>query len=264
MGVGGVSKSGGAGSVGNNGGVKSNNSKPSDKSGAKHSASKNSKIGEYKMSASTMKNKLTSKLNATNTVNTAKISKTKYDPKQLVNNPKIKAFLNTIGYAEGANYNTIVKGTVVSSKTDKSLVGKKNATFSDFSKHPETLVKVNSKGLKSTAAGKYQIMADTWNTTIDKKGVKHIGLKDRLGLTDFSPKSQDLAAVQKMIDKGMVDSILKGDIKTAINLGSGTWASLPNTNGVGNYKDQNAKSLNDLQNVYKDSLSDIMRENRGI
>lgn len=261
MGVGGVGKSGGSGGVGNNGGgSKSVNSKSSTKTNHNGLASKNSKIGEHKMAASAMKNKLNSKLSVTKTPP----AKPKYDARQLVNNPKIKAFLNTIGYAEGASYNTIVKGTVVSSKTDKSLVGKKNATFSDFSKHPETLVKVNSKGLKSTAAGKYQIMSDTWNTTIDKKGVKHIGLKDRLGLTDFSPKSQDLAAVQKMIDKGMVDSILKGDIKSAINLGSGTWASLPNSNGVGNYKDQNAKALNDLQNVYKDSLSDIMRENRGI
>lgn len=69
---------------------------------------------------------------------------------------QMTAFLGTLGVSEGTStskytknngYDVIVNG-----------IGGEPKTFTDYSKHPNVLVTVNSKGLKSTAAGRYQIL----------------------------------------------------------------------------------------------------------
>lgn len=79
------------------------------------------------------------------------------------------AFLKTISGPgiEGADYNTIVGGS----------------KFSDFSKHPGVVGVRTSLG-PSTAAGRYQFTKSTWGP-----------LAAKLGLKDFSPESQDKAAL---------------------------------------------------------------------
>lgn len=54
--------------------------------------------------------------------------------------------------------------------------------FKSFSDHPRVQIPIGD-GHVTTAAGRYQITAPTWD-----------GQKKRLGLTDFSPASQDAAA----------------------------------------------------------------------
>jgi muramidase (phage lysozyme) len=87
----------------------------------------------------------------------------------------------------------------------------------------------------STAAGRYQIRLKTW-----------LGLKAQLQLKNFSPDSQDDAAVQLLKDCGALDLIFANDIAAAITKCSGIWASLP-----GNPAKQPQKSFAQLLNVYQ-------------
>jgi spore coat assembly protein SafA len=171
------------------------------------------------------------------------ISDPNASPATLLKDPRVRAFLNTLGFAEGTgkNYGKVVNGTVISSKTNPSLVGQKNVSITDLSRHPDTLVRV-APGLNSTAAGRYQFLTSTWN-----------GVAGRLGLKDFSARSQDLAAVQLMKDRGMIAPLLKGDVKGAIIKGAPEWASLPQANGQSAYG-QGAKSFAALDQTYKTAL----------
>ena len=57
--------------------------------------------------------------------------------------------------------------------------------FTDYSDHPRKLVTLNPK-LKSTGAGRYQLLSRWWDA-----------YRKQLGLKDFSPKSQDAVALQQ-------------------------------------------------------------------
>lgn len=68
----------------------------------------------------------------------------------------------------------------------------------------------------SSASGAYQFLERTWN-----------GLAKEYGLTDFSPRSQDLGAIALLKQSGALDAIVKGDFDTAVKKANRTWASLP-------------------------------------
>jgi len=93
-------------------------------------------------------------------------------------------------------------------------------------------------GCVSTAAGAYQMIKPTW-----------VRMRDRLNLTDFSPLSQDLAAVGLLDEIGAVDLIYAGDIEGAIHKASKIWASLP-----GSTAQQNPKALAYALNRFDDGL----------
>jgi muramidase (phage lysozyme) len=135
--------------------------------------------------------------------------------------PKIKAFLDLIGKSEGADYNILYGGS----------------KFSDFSKHPNKAI--TAGGITSTAAGKYQFLNKTW-----------VGVANRLKLKDFSPASQDAAAIQLLKDRKAYNLILNGQITEAIYLCSKEWASMPWTTGV-SYYGQNSHTLTNLLAWYK-------------
>lgn len=117
---------------------------------------------------------------------------------QALNTRNVKAFLDTIAYGEGANYNTYYGG------------GK----FDPNGPHP--CRKVTAGRWTSTAAGRYQFLCDTWR-----------GLSSRFGFTTMSPANQDLGALALISDKGGLTPILNGDLATAIQKVKGTWPSLP-------------------------------------
>ena len=76
--------------------------------------------------------------------------------------------------------------------------------FTDYSDHPRKLVTLNPK-LKSTGAGRYQLLSRWWDA-----------YPQQLGLKDFSPKVRTLA-LQQIKERGALPMIDRGDIRQAID-----------------------------------------------
>jgi muramidase (phage lysozyme) len=85
-------------------------------------------------------------------------------------------------------------------------------------------------GCKSTAAGAYQIIRPTW-----------LGLKASLGLVDFTPQSQDAAAVELVRRRGALQNVMAGEFSDAVDKCRNEWASLP-----GNHAKQGQRSIETL------------------
>jgi lysozyme len=82
----------------------------------------------------------------------------------------------------------------------------------DFSRHP----RIRNKQFNSDAAGAYQIISTTWDW-----------LNKSLNLPDFSPASQDKAAIWLITYRGAYEAVLRGDLNTALAKCAKEWASLP-------------------------------------
>lgn len=119
-----------------------------------------------------------------------------------LNNPNVQALLRVIRTAEGTagpnGYRTLFGGR----------------TFDGFADHPR--VTVRASGYTSTAAGAYQILASTWDET-----------KRIMNLPDFSPRSQDLAALGRLAARGALEDAKVGMFESAIRKIAREWASLP-------------------------------------
>jgi murein DD-endopeptidase MepM/ murein hydrolase activator NlpD len=139
-----------------------------------------------------------------------------------------RAMLDAIAFAEGTR-----------DRKDngyKTLFG--GGQFSDYSKHPDTVVR--SGRYASAAAGRYQFMPFTFNR-----------LAKKLGLKDFSPESQDKAAIELAREKGVTQNILeKEGMSARVSSLLGTqWAAMSGSN-LG----QGTKSLSSIQKAYQISL----------
>jgi muramidase (phage lysozyme) len=148
---------------------------------------------------------------------------------ELLQRPQVRALLNTIRYAEGTPGETGYQTMFGGGKFDTSKGWK----------HPDKVI--SSGGYNSAAAGAYQFLPGTWQ-----------GTAKELGLPDFSPKSQDLAALY-LIDKkrGALDPFLKGEkFGTVLNKLAPEWAALPTSSG-GSYYGQPSKKLGDLYQYYE-------------
>lgn len=107
------------------------------------------------------------------------------------------------------------------------------ALADDLSKHPNR--KITKWGLTSTAAGAYQILNKTWQEIAKK-----------LGLQDFSPQSQDRAAIELITRRKALDDVMAGRFSQAITKCRKEWASLP---GAGYNQTENSPKV--LAQVYK-------------
>ena len=121
----------------------------------------------------------------------------------------MKAFLTMIAHSEGT------LGIVGSDNGYNVLVG--GTLFKGYEDHPKIVVKLN-KNLKSTAAGRYQILERYYYY------YKHL-----LGLNDFSPESQDKIAIQLIKECKAINDVEDGNISSAIDKCKSRWASLPNS-----------------------------------
>ena len=160
---------------------------------------------------------------------------------ELVHHPKIKGMLEVLAFTEGTgnNYGKVVNGTVISSPHHPELVGKKNVSVTDLSQHPNILVQVNAT-IKSTAAGRYQFLKRTW---------------DGLGMQDFQPKSQDIAAVRLMMMRGMIEPLLTDNLRKAVSKGAPEWASLPTEGGGSFFGGQPARTISEIEKKYNEALA---------
>lgn len=112
--------------------------------------------------------------------------------------------------------------------------------FSDYGDHPlptsASAITVRP-GLRSTAAGRYQILSRYW---------RHY--QRQLDLPDFGPESQDRYAIQQIHEQRASGDIHAGRIDRAIRKCRNIWASLPGA-GYG----QREHALETLLAAYSDA-----------
>lgn len=114
---------------------------------------------------------------------------------------EVSSYMDVIAWCEGTypdGYNIMFTG----------------ATFSDFSDHPRQIQ--GGGGLSSDAAGRYQFLSTTWDSVAGS-----------LGLTDFSPKSQNIAGWQLAKNRGVTPDDIVADPVAALKEAAQEWASLP-------------------------------------
>ncbi len=147
--------------------------------------------------------------------------------------PSTKAFLDTIAWAEGT------------SNPDGYQVIFSGGYFYSFDDHPRQVLCALSRGrrLCSSASGRYQFLQRTWDR-----------ISRNLGLPDFSPRSQDLAAVELIREQGALADIEAGDLEAAVYKVAPVWASLPSRNGRSVYR-QPVRSIGHLRAIYEASLN---------
>lgn len=109
-------------------------------------------------------------------------------------------------------------------------------SFDSYADHPR--VRVPFGNTYSTAAGRYQILARTWDGLVSKMGSG--------ALPDFGPDSQDRAALELVRERGALNDVRAGRVSAAIAKVSKVWASLPGAN----YANQSMRSNSFLLAAY--------------
>lgn len=150
------------------------------------------------------------------------------------------AFLRTIRYAEGTagpdGYRTLFGGRL----------------FDGFEDHPRRAVQFTDRQgrtLWTSAAGAYQFMAVSMlpsgrSTTVNTWD----RMRAKLGLVDFSPASQDAAALGLIDEAGALNDVRAGRFEQAIAKVKRIWASLP---GAG--YSQGERSIGSLRIAYENA-----------
>jgi muramidase (phage lysozyme) len=136
----------------------------------------------------------------------------------------VTAMLDLVAWAEGTD-----------DRYDISYTGQ---SFTDFADHPRKLFTAN--GVSSDAAGRYQFLSPTWDS-----------LKAKLNLPDFSPASQDKAAIQLMKDAGCYGAAVRGDVQSFADRCWSQWASLHSRNGQKLDARQRSHPIGELQAKYQ-------------
>jgi muramidase (phage lysozyme) len=148
--------------------------------------------------------------------------------------PNEKAFLDMIAFSEigpkllaasDNGYNVIVGST-----PEKPLL------FDGYDDHPRLLIDLG-RGLKSTAAGRYQLLARYFDF-----------YKKLLHLPDFSPASQDAIALQQIREGRALDDVQAGRFEVAVGRVKNIWASFPGA-GYG----QHEQKMADIERAYIES-----------
>lgn len=144
--------------------------------------------------------------------------------------PNAQRWLNAISASEGTmrdgkrGYNIMFGG----------------GTFDDYTRHPDTVV--DGGRLKSAAAGAYQFMPGTYS-----------GVKKDLNLPDFSPSSQDQAALELIRRRG-VDPDRDPLTPQNVNKLSAEWAALPTLEGRSYYPNQKSRTFEFVKDAFNSPI----------
>lgn len=122
----------------------------------------------------------------------------------------VLAFLDMLAWSEGTDHPN------QRSENDGYDVIVGGGLFSDYADHPRRLIALPRLGIKSTAAGRYQLLSRYWDA-----------YRKQLGLRDFGPTSQDRVALQQIRERRALADIKAGRIEQAIAKCRNIWASLP-------------------------------------
>ncbi|WP_247308161.1 glycoside hydrolase family protein [Ralstonia pseudosolanacearum] len=131
------------------------------------------------------------------------------DPAQL-GGRNVAAYLDMLALSEGTDNGrqpTRDRGYDV-------LVG--GGLFVSYADHPRIPVELPRLGIRSTAAGRYQLLARYYDP-----------YRRLLRLIDFGPAAQDAIAVQQIRERGALADIQAGRLAAAIAKCKNIWASLP-------------------------------------
>ena len=144
--------------------------------------------------------------------------------------PNAQRWLNAISASEGTmrdgkrGYNIMFGG----------------GTFDDYTRHPDTVV--DGGRLKSAAAGAYQFMPGTYSR-----------VQQDLGLPDFSPSSQDQAALELIRRRG-VDPDRDPITPQNVNKLSPEWAAFPTLQGGSYYPNQKSRDFQFVKDAFNSPL----------
>ena len=149
-----------------------------------------------------------------------------------------RAFLAAIrvgeGTAAGNGYSVQFGGATFASYRDHpALLGWRGGSLSDAMCRGAGF----SPGCVSTAAGAFQINKPTWQR-----------VRGKLGLSDFSPASQDAAALELIREKGALADVRAGRVAEAVGKVRKVWASLPGA-GYGQRQVALSSFINDYANA---------------
>jgi muramidase (phage lysozyme) len=132
-------------------------------------------------------------------------------------------------------------------KTGEGTLGDKGYTtqftgkqFSDLSRHPAQINSAN--GLSSDAAGAYQFLSTTYNPAAKA-----------LGITDFSPQSQEKVGKYLAQQRGMNTDIVhtdKASFLKALDKIAPEWASMPTIKTGTSYYGQGGLTPDEAWNIY--------------
>ena len=135
-------------------------------------------------------------------------------------------FLDTIAWSE-------IGPDLLAASDDGYNVLVGGELFEGYADHPRKVVEVR-EGLRSSAAGRYQILERFWDY-----------YQQLLELPDFGPLSQDRYAVRQLKEQKALPLIYGGLFDQAVAKVANIWASLPGA-GYG----QNEQRIGDLREVY--------------
>ena len=124
-----------------------------------------------------------------------------------LNDPRARTMLDLIASAEGVEhgYNTLFGNEVIES-------------LADHPRQRRGFRQTDGQRNSTTAAGRYQFLAGTWDDAARA-----------IGAQDFGPENQDLAALYLLERRGALDPVLRGDFQTAVRNAGREWASLPSS-----------------------------------